>query len=132
VEMYIFAMYNLCRFASPDKERPVLLLTRTSSIGHLNAVTVAPIIFTIREVPSEVVLEVEDGMKARCAVNLHNLVTISQNRLERRIGGLSEGRRASAVPLICEWLPTRYQRSLGIQTAERARPKVDPDLSFCE
>jgi len=34
---------RLYRFAPPDKERPVLVLTRDSAIGHLATVTVAPI-----------------------------------------------------------------------------------------
>ena len=80
---------HLCRFAPPDKQRPVLILTRDSAVGHLSTVTVAPITSTIRDVPSEVVLDVEDGMKARCAVNLHNTVTISQDRLGKRVAALS-------------------------------------------
>ena len=83
---------HLCRFAPPDKARPVLILTRGSAIGHLSSVTVAPITSTVREVPSEVVLEVDDGMKGRCAVNLHNVVTISLERLGKRVGSLSEER----------------------------------------
>jgi mRNA interferase MazF len=63
-------------FAPPDKQRPVLVLTRDSAIGYLSTVTVAPITSTVRGVPSEVVLDVDDGMKARCAVNLFNAVTI--------------------------------------------------------
>jgi mRNA interferase MazF len=80
---------RLYRFAPPDKQRPVLVLTRDSAIGHLATVTVAPITSTIRGVPSEVVLDIEDGMKGRCAVNLHNAVTVSQARLGRRVGNLS-------------------------------------------
>ncbi len=34
---------RLYRFAPPDKQRPVLVLTRDSAIGHLTSVTVAPI-----------------------------------------------------------------------------------------
>ncbi len=34
---------RLYRFAPPDKERPVVLLTRTPALGFLNQVTVAPI-----------------------------------------------------------------------------------------
>ena len=83
---------HLCRFAAPDKKRPAVILTRSSALGHLSTVTVAPITSTIRDVPSEVVLDIEDGMKARCAVNLHNTVTISQERLDRRVAGLSEDR----------------------------------------
>lgn len=83
---------RLYRFAPPDKERPVLILTRDSSIPHLTSVTVAPVTSTIRDVPSEVRLDVEDGMKGPCAVNLHNAVTISQNRLGRRVAILNGAR----------------------------------------
>jgi mRNA interferase MazF len=67
----------------------VIVLTRDSATAYLSTVTVAPITSTIRGVPSEVVLNEEDGMKAPCAVNLHNAVTISQDRLGRRLGHLS-------------------------------------------
>jgi mRNA-degrading endonuclease toxin of MazEF toxin-antitoxin module len=43
-------------------------------------------------VPSEVILDIDDGMKGPCAVNLHNAVTVSQDRLGRRIASLSAGR----------------------------------------
>jgi len=79
----------LCKFAPPDKQRPVLILTRDSSIGYLATVTVVPITSTVRDVPSEVVLDVDDGMKARCAVNLHNAVTVRQQLLGRRVARLS-------------------------------------------
>ncbi len=83
---------HLCRFDRPDKQRPVVVLTREVAIGYLTTVTVAPITSTIRGVPSEVILDVEDGMKGRCAVNLHNAVTVAQTRLDRRIGHLSAQR----------------------------------------
>ncbi len=69
--------------------RPVVVLTRDSAIAYLSTVTVAPITSVIRGVPSEIVLNEEDGMKAPCAVNLHNAVTISQSRLGRRVAQLS-------------------------------------------
>ena len=77
------------RFAPPDKQRPVVVLTRASAIGYLSTVTVAPVTSTIRGVPSEVVLNEADGMKQPCAVNLHNLATVSQARLGRRVTVLS-------------------------------------------
>jgi mRNA interferase MazF len=83
---------RLYQFAPPDKNRPVVVLTRDSAISYLSTVTVAPITSTIRGVPSEVVLGEEDGMKAFCAVNLHNAVTISQDRLGRRVGQLNSSR----------------------------------------
>jgi mRNA interferase MazF len=72
---------RLCRFPAPDKERPVLVLTRNAVIDRLGNVTIAPITSTIRGVDSEVFLDEVDGMKGPCAVNLHNVATISKNHL---------------------------------------------------
>lgn len=47
---------RLCRFAPPDKRRPVLLLTRDEVLGQLREVIVAPITRTVRGLRSEVVL----------------------------------------------------------------------------
>lgn len=77
------------RFAPPDKQRPVVVLTRESALAYLSTATVAPITSTIRGVPSEVILDETDGMKKPCAVNLHNMVTVSQLRLGRRVARLS-------------------------------------------
>ena len=58
---------------------------------NLSTVTVAPVTSTLRGVPSEVVLNEEEGMKSPCAVNLHNAVTVSQ-RSGRRVAQLSAAR----------------------------------------
>lgn len=83
---------RLYQFAPPDKKRPVVVLTRESALRYLSTVTVAPITSTIRGVPSEVRLGKEDGMKVPCAVNLHNVVTVSAQRLGRRVARLSPQR----------------------------------------
>jgi mRNA interferase MazF len=83
---------HLYQFGSPDKRRPVVVLTRESSVASLSTVTVAPITSTIRDVPSEVILDVEDGMKGRCAINLHHTLTISQERIGGRVASLSQAR----------------------------------------
>ena len=83
---------RLYRFSYPDKLRPVVVLTRESAISYLSAVTVAPITSTVRGVPSEVVLTEADGMKGTCAVNLHNVVTVSKAHLGRRVAVLSSER----------------------------------------
>ena len=67
----------------------MLVLTRSSAIDYLSRVTVAPITSTIRGVPSEVALGPEDGMKQPCAVNLHNVMTVNQANLGRRVAELS-------------------------------------------
>ena len=83
---------RLYRFAPPDKQRPVVVLTRNSAIAYLSTVTVAPITSAIRSVPSEALLNEEDGMKAPCAINLHHAVTVSQERLGKRVAQLSSVR----------------------------------------
>ena len=83
---------RLYQFPRPDKQRPVVVLTRESAIAYLSAVTVAPITSTIRGVPSEVRLTEADGMKGECAINLHNVVTVSKAHLGRRVAVLSPER----------------------------------------
>ena len=79
-------------FTVPDKRRPVLILTRNSAIGFLNAVTVAPITTTMRGIPTEVFLGREDGLPADCAVNLDNIQTVPKSNLGALITSLSSGR----------------------------------------
>ena len=69
------------RFASSDKKRPVLILTRDSILDSLGEVTVAPVTTTIRDIPSEVVLTEEDGMPQACAVNLDHVQTVAKGKL---------------------------------------------------
>ena len=83
---------RLYQFPRPDKQRPVVVLTRESAISYLSTVTVAPITSTLRGVPSEVRLTEADGMKEVGAVNLHNLVTVSKAHLGRRVAMLSPER----------------------------------------
>lgn len=85
---------RLFRFPAPDKERPVLVLTRNSALRFLNRVTVAPITSTLRGIPTEVVLNEDDGMRVPCAVNLDHVVTVPQQALGRRLAVLRPERLA--------------------------------------
>ena len=85
---------RLYQFSAPDKKRPVVVLTRDSAVAYLSTVSVAPITIAIRGVPSEVLLTEDDGLKTDCAVNLHNVVTVTQNRLGKRVAQLSSLRMA--------------------------------------
>jgi mRNA interferase MazF len=69
------------KFKSPDKKRPVLILSRNSIIGYLGEVTVAPITSTVREIPSEVQLNRQDGMPRECAVNCDHIQTVSKAKI---------------------------------------------------
>ena len=78
------------KFSSPDKKRPVLILTRDSVLRYLGEVTVAPVTSTVRDIPSEVVLSKEDGMVKDCAVNLDHIQTVSRGKIGSLIATLSQ------------------------------------------
>lgn len=77
------------RFQRPDKNRPVVILTRDSAIEFLGEVTVAPITSTIRDIPTEVLLTKEDGMPRDCAINLDHIQTVAKGKIGPLITTLS-------------------------------------------
>ena len=83
-----------CAFQSPDKRRPVLILTRNSAIRFLTNITVAPITTTVRDIPTEVYLTPADGLMAECCASLDNIQTVSKNRLGDLIAVLTPERMA--------------------------------------
>jgi mRNA interferase MazF len=72
--------------------RPVLILTRTDVIPNLLWVTVAPVTRTIRGIPSEVELDLSDGVPHPCAVTLDNIATVEHDLLIQFITALSAQR----------------------------------------
>jgi mRNA interferase MazF len=76
-------------FKAPNKRRPVLVLTRDTALSFLTAVTVAPITTTIREIPSELYLDQEDGMNEPCAANFDNILTVPKTQVDDLITTLS-------------------------------------------
>ena len=77
------------KFSRPDKNRPVLILTRDSALDFLGEVTVAPITSTIRDIPTEVLLTQEDGLPRDCVVNLDHIQTVSKGKIGPLITTLS-------------------------------------------
>ena len=69
------------KFPRPDKNRPVVVLTRDSALGFLGEVTVAPVTSTIRDIPSEVLLGPAEGLLRECAVNLDHVQTVSRGKI---------------------------------------------------
>jgi len=80
------------QFSPPDKERPVVILTNTPAIRYLNTVTIAPISTSIRPVPSQVRLTIEEGMFEDCSINLHSIQTVLKRDMGRYITSLSPER----------------------------------------
>lgn len=87
-------------FRSPDKRRPVLVLSRQSVIPLLRTVMVAPITSTIHGVPSEVHVGQEHGLKRASAVNLDHVQTVERARLHRYVGHLDD----DLMGLVCDAL----------------------------
>lgn len=77
------------KFKSPDKRRPVLILTRDSILEYLGEAAIAPITSTVRDIPSEVFLSRHDGMQKECAVNLDHIQTVSKGKIGSLIATLS-------------------------------------------
>ena len=78
------------KFKSPDKKRPVLIITRDSILEYLGEVTIVPITSTIRDIPSEVLLTREDGMSRDCTINCDHMQTVSKNKIGSLIITLSK------------------------------------------
>jgi len=72
--------------------RPGCVLTRQAAIAVLNAVLIAPATTTIRGIPTEVRLGVDDGMPADCVLSFDNLITVPKTLLAGRITTLAPQR----------------------------------------
>ena len=69
----------------PIGERPVVLLSRDEAYNVRNAVTIAQITTTVRNIPVEVPLDERDGVPQKCVVNLDTVTTIRKATLTKRI-----------------------------------------------
>ena len=91
----------------PDAgRRPFLILTRQAAIPVLNAFLAVPATRTIRQIPTEVILNTADGMPEECALSLDNLTLVPHELFRARIARLSVERmtqvcRALAVASGC-------------------------------
>src|SRR5438094_3097745 len=93
--------------AAPAGRRQVLLLTRNAAYAVRTAVTVAPITRTIRSIPVEVPVGLEDGMPVPCVVNLDDVMTVAKTRLLDRITILSNEKMESVAEAIAFALDLR-------------------------
>lgn len=74
--------------------RPALVLTRERAIPILQRVLVVPATRTVRDIPTEVRLTVDDGMPEDCALSFDNVSTIPKSALRARICVLGPERMA--------------------------------------
>lgn len=74
----------------PDKKpRPACILTRDDAIPGLTTLLVAPATSTQRGIPTEVALDVEDGMPRPCVLSLDGVIAVPKSLLTDRITRLS-------------------------------------------
>jgi mRNA interferase MazF len=99
---------DICWIELPDeKRRPALVLTREEAIPAMRRVVVACLTTKIRDIPIEVRLGSEDGLRRECVVNFDNLKTVPCALLTEPITTLSgprmhEACRALALATGCE------------------------------
>lgn len=74
--------------------RPALVLTRDQAIPVLNRLVIVPATRTVRSIATEVVLDEEDGMPARCALSMDNMTIVPKSLIRRRITTLRPDRMA--------------------------------------
>ena len=74
------------RFGAPDKERPVLVLSRDVLLQSLHTATVVAITSSLRGSPTEVQLGEDEGLKHVSCANLANLFTVRKDELRRHVG----------------------------------------------
>ncbi|MFZ2443705.1 MAG: type II toxin-antitoxin system PemK/MazF family toxin [Ilumatobacteraceae bacterium] len=82
--------------ATPDGDRPVLVLTRDPVAARIGSVVVAALTRTERGLVSELALTPADGVPSDCVVNFDNLHTIPSHSLRRRLAMLTPARLAEA------------------------------------
>jgi len=76
-------------------------LTRNPAIEFLGELTVAPITTTVRDIPSEVVLDAEDGMPKSCAANLDHLQTIPKGKVGSLITTVGQTKMTQVFTALC-------------------------------
>ncbi len=75
-------------WATLDKRRPVLLLTREVIVGRMSSVTVAPITTTVHGLATEVQLGVRNGLADSSAAKCDQITTIPFSDVHEQCGWL--------------------------------------------
>jgi len=96
-----------CELAEVGR-RPVVVLARDAAIPRLRRALIGPCTTTIRNIPSEVLLEPgEDPIPQTSVVNLDSVESVSLGTLVERLGRLSDERMrqicgALEIAVACE------------------------------
>lgn len=77
------------RFPEPIGRRPAVLMSRNQAYRVRLAFTVVPLTRTIRNIPTEVPLGLEDGVPRKSVANADDVTTVPKGRLESYLSSVS-------------------------------------------
>jgi mRNA interferase MazF len=89
VRQYEIRWANLPR---PIGRRPVLLLSRTPAYTYMHKVIVAEVTSTIRSIPQEIRLGIQEGLHQPSVVNLDHVHVVPKVLIGERLGELAAAR----------------------------------------
>lgn len=75
-------------WATLDKRRPVLVLTRQVMVGRMSTVTVAPVTTTVHGIATEVIVGLRNGLQQPSAVKCDQIASIPIHQLHEPCGFL--------------------------------------------
>lgn len=75
-------------WATLDKRRPVLVLTRGLMVGRLSTVTVAPVTSTVHGIATEVAVGLNNGLTKPSAVKCDQIMSIPITQVHEACGFL--------------------------------------------
>lgn len=78
------------RLGTPDKARPVVLVSREDAYRVRAHITVAPVTSRLRPIRTHVAIGHAEGLSKPSAVNCGLLLTIPREELIERVGALGE------------------------------------------
>lgn len=82
-----------------DRRRPVLVVTRDEAIPVLTRILVAPVTRTVRGIPTDLPLDLDDGLPESCAASFDNLQPIRKSFLTDRLGSIHNRRHEICATL---------------------------------
>lgn len=85
-----------------DERRPYLVLTRDHAIPVLNRLIVLPATRTVRDIATQVNLDVEDGMPYPCALSCDNIATLRKALFIERIATLGPERMSQVCKALAK------------------------------
>ncbi len=81
---------------TPSGDRPVLVLTRDPVAARIGGVVAAALTRSVRGLPSELPLSVDDGVPVESVVNFDTIYTLPRGDFRRRVAKLTPARMNEA------------------------------------